>query len=51
MEELTKVDSGKVLDVISTLDDQEQIRLVRHLRTVLNPSAQRELSERASRGL
>lgn len=50
MEELGKLDSNKVLDVISTLDDQEQVKLVRLLRTALHPSAQRELSERTSRG-
>lgn len=40
-----------VLGHIERLAPEAQIALVRRLRTVLRPRAQRELSERGSRGL
>lgn len=41
----------QVLDGIGSLSNDEQILLVRRLRTVLNPPAQQELSERTQNGL
>lgn len=40
----------QVLDHIGALSDDEQILLVRRIRTVLNPQAQHELSERTRNG-
>jgi hypothetical protein len=47
---MAKESLSKVLNDISTLGDQEQVMLVRQLRSVLNPSAQRELTDRNSKG-
>lgn len=40
-----------VLDDIERLAPEAQVALIRRLRTVLRPRAQRELSERGARGL
>lgn len=40
-----------LLDDIERLAPEAQVALVRRLRTVLLPKAQRELTERGSRGL
>ena len=41
----------QVLGNIERLKPEAQVALVRRLRTVLRPSAQRELSERGAQGL